>query len=271
MKSIGNHDLLLRHRFNMVVQNIDKKRFLSAGDSGIIVLFDDLSADDAIVAARYLGQIVRQCPDEFIGVRDAIPGLNNLLIQYDPLRVSAAVLQGAVMARLDSITLSGGGNIKHWQLPICYGGEYGLDLDDVAAATKLSSDTVISLHLGNVLTVAIMGFLPGLGYLKGVDERLYLPRKSNPRQHVPALSLGIAMDQSVIYPMPSPGGWNLIGRTPVRLFDPSRDVPVLFSPGDQVSFTAVESAEYLRLDRAAAGGEAIISPMPEMPLKGQKP
>jgi KipI family sensor histidine kinase inhibitor len=149
---------------------------------------------------------------------------------------------------------------RHWRIPVLYGGEAGPDIEDVANSTGLAADDVIERHLKSRLSVIIIGFLPGLAYLKGVDAKLYLPRKTSPRQHVPERSVGIAMDQTVIYPLPSPGGWNLIGRTPVRPFSSLREAPVLFNPGDTVSFTAIDGAEYARLDRAALDGEEIVSP-----------
>lgn len=250
----------------MTLQNIENVTFLQSADSGLIVSFAQWDADEAVVASRQLAKLIWQHSADGVqaasGVRDLIPGLNNLLIQYDPLQTSSAALKEMVTEILPNLRLDASTDARHWQLPMIYGGDYGPDLADVASAVGLSPDEVIACHGSNQLTVAIMGFLPGLGYLKGVDKKLYLPRKSSPRQHVPALSVGIAMDQSVIYPLASPGGWNLIGRTPVRLFDPTRDEPVLFAAGDLVSFLAIDEAEFLRLDAAAAGGEDIISPSP---------
>ncbi|MCE2518090.1 MAG: 5-oxoprolinase subunit PxpB [Alphaproteobacteria bacterium] len=246
----------------MTSQNIDKIKFLSSGDGGLVVDFSRIESGVAIVRARLLGQVIRQNSSAFPGVRDAIPGLSNLLIQYNPLETSAAELKRAVNAMLPSLDGDDMASSRHWVVPVCYGGDYGPDLDEVAKAKGISADEVITRHAANTLTVAIMGFLPGLGYLKGVDPSLALPRKSTPRQHVPALSVGIAMDQTVIYPLASPGGWNLLGRTPVKLFDPGRDEPVLFRPGDAVSFTPVEAAEFKTLEAAVAAGESIISPLP---------
>lgn len=241
------------------IQNIDKVKFLSSGDGGVVVDFSALEADQAILCARALGQLIRQNPADFPAVRDAIPGLNNLLVQYSPLAITAARLKDAIKALLPTLNADGAVAARRWVLPVCYGGDYGPDLKEVAAATGLSSDEVIARHTAHPLTVAIMGFLPGLGYLKGVDPALALPRKSTPRTHVPALSVGIAMDQTVIYPLASPGGWNLLGRTPVKLFDPAREDPVLFSPGDQVRFQAITAAEFAELSAAIEGGEHRLS------------
>ena len=120
---------------------------------------------------------------------------------------------------------------------------------------------MINHHTNAELTVAIMGFLPGLAYMKGVDKSLYMPRKSSPRAHVPDRSVGIAMDQTVIYPLASPGGWNLIGRTPIHPFDPVRDTPILFKAGDVVNFTAIDGKTFDEMDKASANGELVITPL----------
>ncbi|XDZ66799.1 5-oxoprolinase subunit PxpB [Alphaproteobacteria bacterium LSUCC0684] len=237
------------------------KRYLAAGDSGVIVNFADHDQNEATLLARGLADTMRAEDDPLLaGVRDYIPGMANLLIQYDPLRITAAELISLVAPRLSALKIDAIPEGRLWRLPVLYGGEAGPDLNEVAAKTGLSTDEVITRHSANILTVAIMGFMPGLGYMKGVDPALYLPRRPRPRQHVPALTVGIAMDQTVIYPLASPGGWNLIGRVPVRLFDPVREDPVLFRPGDRVAFEPVDETMFRELWQKAEAGEAIISP-----------
>lgn len=236
-------------------------RYLSAGDSGVIVNFADHNSDDATLLARGLADTLRLADHPVLaGVRDYIPGMVNLLLQYDPLKVTAAQLIEVVDPFVSSIKVDTIPTGRLWRLPVLYGGEAGPDLDDVAEKTGLTIKEVIDRHSSNILTVAIMGFMPGLGYMKGVDPALYLPRRSRPREHVPALSVGIAMDQTVIYPLASPGGWNLIGRTPVRLFDPTRDDPVLFRPGDRVAFEQVDEATFKSLWLKAEEGLPLVSP-----------
>jgi len=237
------------------------KRYLAAGDSGVIVNFADHDDAEATLMARGLADQLRAAGDPALpGLRDLVPGLTNLLIQYDPLIISAADLVAAVdpvVAALKTDAIPKG---RLWRMPVLYGGDAGPDLEEVAERTGLTTQDVISRHTANTLTVAIMGFLPGLAYMKGVDPVLNMPRRSRPRAHVPALSLGIAMDQTVIYPLESPGGWNLIGRVPVRLFDPGRAEPVLFSPGDRVMFEPVSETEYRELWQQTEKGEMIIQP-----------
>jgi inhibitor of KinA len=239
-------------------QNIDKIEYYSASDQGLIVSFAAFPEEDAIVLSRRLGEMLRAEPP--LGLRDVIPGMNNVLINYDCLLTSLQRLKDETKGHLLGLDTASYYQRQHWRLPVCYGGVYGEDLPDVATRCGLSKDEVIARHTSHPLTVAIMGFLPGLAYMKGVDDALYLPRRSSPRQYVPALSLGIAMDQTVIYPLASPGGWNLIGRVPVRPFDSQRDDPVLFRAGDEVTFYAVDEGEFLRLDAAASAGEVIVTP-----------
>ena len=140
-------------------------------------------------------------------------------------------------------------------LPVWYGGEAGIDLVDVAAHAQLTPDEVVRRHTAATYRVAMLGFAPGFPYLLGLDSVLAMPRRSSPRTHVPAGSVAIGGLQTGIYPQALPGGWQLIGRTPVRLFDLSASSPSLLQPGDQVRFRAIDEHEYHRLT-AEAGASA---------------
>ena len=238
------------------------RRFLRPGDSGVIVSYaDEPDMDAATAKARNLAAMVRDGKWPFSrAILDTIPGMNNVCIQYDPVVASSSSIIEALAPIVSGVPAGDSTGRRHWTMPVLYGGEGGPDLAGVADRTGLSPAEVVERHLARTLTVAIMGFMPGLGYLKGTDPGLAMPRRSSPRKLVPALSLGIAMDQCVIYPLDSPGGWNLIGRVPVRIFEPRREDPILFRPGDSVTFRRVDEAEFLDLDRRAAGGEAIIEP-----------
>ena len=239
-------------------QNIDNINIIHASDQGVIVDFSAFDADDAILFSRLLGQRLRD--DRIKGMVDAIPGMNNLLICYDSIVTSHDVISEQALSHAMGIDADDQTACRLWRLPVCYGGDYGPDLEDIASQKDLQPEDVIARHTANELTVAIMGFLPGLAYMKGVDQSLYLPRRSSPRQHVPALSLGIAMDQTVIYPLASPGGWNLIGRVPFQPFDANRDDPVLFRAGDRVQFYAVDQTEFLDFEDGLMNGGMTLSP-----------
>ncbi|MDE2055050.1 MAG: 5-oxoprolinase subunit PxpB, partial [Xanthomonadaceae bacterium] len=133
------------------------------------------------------------------------------------------------------------------EIPLCYGGEYGPDLDAVAVHARLPRGDVIARHTATEYAVAMLGFAPGFPYLLGLDPALQVPRRTTPRTRVPAGSVAIGGAQTGIYPRELPGGWHLIGRTPLALFDPAREPPCLLAPGDRVRFRAIEADEFARL------------------------
>ena len=192
------------------------------------------------------------------GITEIVPSLTRLLIAFDPLITSSDSIKTQILPYLSQPTslspnqtaLSPAGMSqnkpasRHWHLPICYDDEMGPDIDDLAATLSLPRDEVISRHLNSQLHVAVMGFLPGLGYMTGLDDALNLPRRANPRAHVPANAVGIAIGQCVIYPLASPGGWHLIGQVPFPMFDVHREDPILLSPGDKVSFARIDRATF---------------------------
>lgn len=136
-------------------------------------------------------------------------------------------------------------------IPVRYGGESGPDLNPLAAAAGLDAEAAIALHAAGEYRVAMLGFAPGFPYLDGLDPRLATPRRATPRVRVEAGSVGIGGAQTGIYPREGPGGWNIIGRTPLRLFDPAREMPCLLAPGQRVRFRPIDDAEFKRLEAAA--------------------
>ena len=138
------------------------------------------------------------------------------------------------------------------EVPVCYGGDFGPDLAEVAVACDLTPDDVIARHAPSPHVVHMLGFAPGFPYMGGLDARLTVPRRATPRTAVPAGSVAIARDQSAIYPFEAPGGWNLIGRTPLRLFRPTTQPPCLLEPGDEVRFVPISSVQYHRLKETSA-------------------
>jgi KipI family sensor histidine kinase inhibitor len=133
---------------------------------------------------------------------------------------------------------------RQWQVPVCYDGEYAPDLAEVAAACGVTMEQAIEIHCSRSYVVYVVGFSPGFPYMGDVDERLALPRRAEPRQRVPAGSVAIATRYTAIYPQSTPGGWHIIGRTPVRLFDETWPVPALCAPGDTVRFYRVDQARF---------------------------
>ena len=180
--------------------------------------------------------IMRQ---QISGILDVVPGLTRLMISFDPTRTDGASIKQAVGYLLHDTPKEVSSDRRHWALPICYDEACGPDIAAIAKATSLSQDEVIARHLASCFEVTVMGFMPGLGYMTGLDSTLTLPRLAKPRTHVPARSVGIAIGQCVIYPMESPGGWHLIGQTSIRVFDPNRQEPILFRAGDLISFRRI--------------------------------
>ncbi|MGB8843931.1 MAG: 5-oxoprolinase subunit PxpB [Aliidongia sp.] len=219
-------------------------RFLPAGDTALVVEFGTTVEPVLIAAVQALDRAVIAA--ELPGVIETVPSFRSLIIHYDPLSTSAAALTAAVTA-LDLSASVGAGAGRRWRLPCCYDGEFGPDLESVATATGLSASSVIAAHSSTDFTVAMLGFLPGCPFLAGLDAAFDLPRRAQPRTRVPAGSVAIAQQLSVIYPAESPGGWHLIGRCPVPLFDPARAVPALLAPGDIVRFFSIGAAEHTRL------------------------
>ena len=174
----------------------------------------------------------------YAGVREVVPGMNNLTVELDQAAPDLENLLDALRTgwrNSDAISFSS----RRIEVPVQYGGEAGGDLDEVARHTGLSREEVVRLHSTGEYTVYFLGFLPGFAYLGGMDPRLATPRRKEPRSAVPAGSVGIGGKQTGIYPSVSPGGWQLIGRTSLQLFDPARDPPSLLLPGDTVRFVNV--------------------------------
>lgn len=177
------------------------------------------------------------------GVIETIPSFRALLVQYDPLVATRAELEEKVRAMLADLKPAARVG-RLWRLPVCYAPDLGPDLAEVAERCKLTPDQVIAAHAGGRYFVYMLGFMPGLAYMGGLDARLHLPRRSSPRTKVPQSSVAIAESMTTIYPWESPGGWHLIGRTPLRLFEASREEPILLAAGDEVTFAAISQDDY---------------------------
>lgn len=189
---------------------------------------------------------------------ECVPAYASLLLRFDPsawqkqgdasphLRVQTAVRMALEATGLDADTT------RMVEIPVCYGGEFGPDLDTLAAHAGLNAAATIALHAGSDYRVAMLGFAPGFPYLLGLDERLAMPRRADPRQRVPAGSVAVGGSQTGIYPAELPGGWHLIGRTPLRLFDANTESPALLQAGDRVRFRAIDANTFRGLADAAS-------------------
>ena len=205
-----------------------------AGDSAILLQLEPVI--DPAVNARAIAIATAITDQRLAGVRDVIPTYRSVAVHLDPWTCDIESLRKAMREAAASPPASASGSLV--EVPVSYGGDKGPDLDDVAAFAKLPARTVIDRHCGPEYRVFMLGFLPGFAYMGIVDASIAAPRKATPRTRIPAGSVGIAGRQTGVYPHSSPGGWQLIGRTPLDVFDPTREPASLFAPGDRVKFVA---------------------------------
>jgi KipI family sensor histidine kinase inhibitor len=244
------HDALDRRRAMTV-------RLLDAGDAAFTIEFGDKIAPDLLATVHALDMAIARVRSagELPGLIETMPTFRSLTVFFDPLITGRKQLIGALRPLLDAgyhATLSEG---RHWRLPVCYEGEAGPDLASTAQTIGATVDEVVALHSGTDVSVYMLGFLPGFPFMGDVPDRLRLPRRTEPRVRVPAGSVAIAGGLTAIYPWESPGGWHLLGRCPVPLFDASRESPSLLAVGDRVSFAPVSMAEFQRIEAACQAGD----------------
>lgn len=229
----------------------DKPRLRLIGDTGVLVEYGDGIDPEINRRVRVMTAAVDK--DEPPGILEVVPTYRSLLIVYDPRQTDPTGLESALAtleARLDQIEISPPRTVE---IPVLYGGEMGPDIDFVAEHNSLSVDEVIRLHSEPAYQIYMIGFTPGFAFLGGLADALETPRLATPRTQVPAGSVGIANNQTGMYPVDSPGGWQLIGRTPLTLFDPYREEPFLYQAGDLIKFEPINQAEF---DSLSGRGEA---------------
>lgn len=222
-------------------------RILPANDSSILIEFGD-SIDYSINAQVYVAQAEIERSDFVDEIVETIPSYRSLLVEYDTTALTYTDIRDQVAPLVEKTvateTMIGEQSAELHQIPVAYGGDFGPDLETVAENAGLDAEEVIAIHSGTDYHVFMLGFAPGFPYLGGMDERIACPRLSTPRTRVPAGSVGIAESQTGVYPNESPGGWQLIGRTPIALFDVNSDPPAAMLPGTQVNFVPISHEEY---------------------------
>lgn len=212
------------------------------GDRSLIVELGDEISPAVNRRVRDLDIKLMQNPIE--GLVETVPTYRSLLIIYDPLRINVALLKQRIedlQKRIDGIQIP---EPKTMEIPVVYGGEYGPDLEWVAQYHKMSIDEVIQLHTETIYQVYMIGFTPGHPYMAELPKALIMPRRETPRTNVPRGSVAIAKNQTVIYPVESPGGLHILGRTPLKLFNPFQSPPTLLEMGDLVRFFSIEKEEF---------------------------
>lgn len=232
-------------------------RLLDAGDAAFTIEFGNAIDPQLLAAVNALDAAITRLQAEggLPGVIETMPTFRSLTVFFDPLATSRetliATLQPLFAAAEGGAALAG----RRWRLPVCYEGECAPDLAETARVIGAGEDEVVALHSGTEFRVYMLGFLPGFPFMGDLPERLRLPRRTEPRVRVPAGSVAIATGLTAIYPWESPGGWHLLGRCPVPLFDAGRASPSLLAAGDRVGFEPVALAEFQRLAAALQGGE----------------
>ena len=218
-----------------------------ASDRSLLVRSGDSPAPECFRAVATFFQQLLSLADARI--RNIHPAYATVLIDFDPLRMSHEELT-AIVEKLLPRKSEGAWSSRIVQIPVCYGGDFGMDLPFVAEHAGLSTQEVIQLHSATRYLVHFLGFSPGFGYLGGLPKQLECPRLESPRKAVVAGSVGIAGAQTGVYPIDSPGGWRIIGRTPLRMFDPFADTPTRLEPGDTVQFLSIDPEAFAEIARA---------------------
>ncbi|MCD4676078.1 MAG: 5-oxoprolinase subunit PxpB [Desulfobacula sp.] len=228
-------------------QIFKKPRMRLMGDSGLLFEYGDVIDPEVNQKVKLVAKALDQ--EMPLGVSEVMPTYRSILMIYNPVQTNPDVLArhlDTLKNKLEDLELPPSKTID---IPVCYGEKHGPELPFVAEHTGLSEKEIIKIHSGSEYQIFMIGFTPGFPFLGGMDDRLTTPRLKTPRTLVPAGSVGIANNQTGIYPVDSPGGWQLIGRTPLRLFSPEKKNPFLYAAGDKIRFKPVDQAEFDRLNQ----------------------
>jgi KipI family sensor histidine kinase inhibitor len=229
-------------------------RLLPSGDSAITVEFSKNIDDAANQRVLALDRALTDAPIK--GITETVPTYRSLLVHYDPCRVDFDALGRELVTRAQ-VPASVATTPRRWRVPVAYGGENGIDLEDVAKARDTTADEIVAQHTAGDYRVAMIGFTPGWSYLSGLAPFLHMPRRQNPRLLTPAGTISIGGVQTGIQCLAGPSGWHLLGRTPVRTYQLHREPIFLLEPGDEITFYAIDTKTFAEQDRAAEAGEII--------------
>jgi len=235
-------------------------RFLLAGDTAITVEFGNEISADINTQIRAFNIALNQAG--ISGIVETVPTYRSIMVHYDPYIVSYDKLVEqlkAVLGKISDIVIP---PAEVLEIPVLYGGEAGPDIENVAAHNNKTVEEVIAIHTSTEYLIYMLGFTPGFTYLGGMSNEIATPRLKTPRVLIPAGSVGIANAQTGVYPIDSPGGWQLIGRTPVKMYDPDRDEPILPQAGQFIKFYAIDQAEYDRIAKEAEAGTYVVKTHP---------
>lgn len=216
------------------------------GDSALLITLGDDASEVTLARVRGVTEILDA--SSLDDMTEIVPGFRTVAVHYDAMRTSYASFADRVATLVGDVSGATAPKAREIQIPVLYGGELGPDLDHVAEHNGLSASEVIAIHQRPDYLVHMIGFAPGFPYLGGMSERIATPRRDTPRRAIPQGSVGIAGSQTGVYPIETPGGWQLIGRTPVPLFRPNGREPSLLRAGDRVRFVAIDRAQFDELE-----------------------
>ncbi len=233
-----------------------KLRFKPYGSIAILIEWPKEINRDILKNRILFKRKIKSEMDDYI--LDTVPAYNSLTVFFDTAKIKyAEVVKKAkeiYEMKYKDLKLP----YKLWKIPVCYDDEFGIDLDKIAEAKKISKDEIIQLHSSAIYDVHFIGFLPGFLYLGGLPEEIQFQRKDKPRQKVIKGAVGIASDQTGVYPRESPGGWNIIGNSPLDFFDIDKERPCFASAGDRLQFVSISKAEYEKIKKEVKSGTYII-------------
>jgi len=232
-------------------------RILASGDTVLVLEFGDEINWRISRRVHALDRRLRHAPPE--GVIETVPTFRSLAVHYDPDTISFDAL-GARLRALDAGPDTGEDTARLWRIPGCYDTEFAPDLAEIAERAGLSPDHVVEAHAGRAYHVYMMGFLPGFPYMGDVDETIVLPRRRSPRVRIPQGAIAVATTMTAIYTLESPGGWHILGQTPIRLFDIDRPQPALLAPGDKVVFEPVTRDRFQEIRDAVMADRYQLTP-----------
>lgn len=228
---------------------MEQPEILRSGDCALVAEFGKEIDEHTNALVHALDRAVRE--KGIFGVRECVPTFRSLTVLFDPMLISGDRLEKKLLRLCKTLSAETQTQKTVVEVPVLYNGE---DLQDVADYAKLSAEEVVRLHAGRDYRIYMLGFLPGFVYLGGMDERIFCPRLTTPRTRIHAGAVGIGGEQTGIYPLPSPGGWRLIGTTPVRPYDASRTPPVLFSAGEYIRFVPIDEPTFDEIQKQVNAG-----------------
>jgi KipI family sensor histidine kinase inhibitor len=229
-------------------------RILPSGDAAITVEFSRNIDDTANQRVLALDRVLAD--EQVAGVTETVPTYRSLLVHYDPVVIDFDAL-GAKLVDMAQRPVPPVTKTRRWRIPVSYGGEHGIDLEDVARTLTTTPDDIVARHVAGDYRVAMIGFTPGWSYLSGLEKFLHMPRRQNPRLLTPAGTVSVGGVQTGIQCLAGPSGWHLLGRTPVRTYQLHRNPTFLLEPGDCITFFAIDAKAFAEQDRAAEAGEII--------------